>query len=335
MNCPGHVQIFKPVSMSYRRSAPCAIAEFGAVHRYEPSGALHGLMRVRGFTHDDAHIFCTRGASEECLQDQRPDPVVYADFGFEEIVVSSRPAREARRRRTRLGHARWPRVLERSARSAGRSRPGSTGRGAFYGPEVRVRAADASAATGRRHHQVDFNLPSGFGAFYIAPDGREATPVMLHRAMLGSWSASSASSIENYAGHFPLARAAAGRGLHDHLRRGRLRRRGRRGGAPGGLRVETDLRNEKITYKVREHSLSKVPALLVVGRKEAAERTVSIRRLGSPEQRSMSLEAALRALARRGGAARPAPGHRSGDRGIEPEPDLTLDGRHVVERTVA
>ena len=300
MNCPGHVQIFKHGLKSYR-DLPLRLAEFGAVHRYEPSGALHGLMRVRGFTQDDAHIFCTeKQMADECLKINDLILSTYADFGFSEIVVklSTRPEK-------RVGSdAVWDhaeevmmRVLDEiGARSGGRIKTGILpGEGAFYGPKFEYTLRDA---IGREWQcgttQVDFNLPERFGAFYVDSDGAKKTPVMIHRAICGSMERFLGILIENFAGHFPLWLAplqvvvatitseadAYAESVVERLR-------------AAGLRVEIDLRNEKINYKVREHSLAKVPVILVCGRREAEEGTVNIRRLGSRDQTSAPLEATL------------------------------------------
>jgi threonyl-tRNA synthetase len=304
MNCPGHIQIFKHGLKSYR-DLPLRMAEFGVVHRYEPSGALHGLLRVRAFTQDDAHVFCTEAQmAEECLKINELILSTYADFGFEEVVVklSTRPEK-------RVGsdeawdeaEAIMTRVLsEIEARSGGRIKTGiNPGEGAFYGPKFEYTLRDA---IGREWQcgttQVDFNLPSRFGAYYIGPDSEKKTPVMIHRAIFGSLERFTGILIEHFAGHLPLwlsplqivictitqdaddyayEVAAAARKL--------------------GLVVEVDARNEKITYKVREHSLAKVPVLLVAGKKEAAERTISMRRLGSQAQTQLSLDEALKRLA--------------------------------------
>ncbi|WP_029559044.1 threonine--tRNA ligase [Xanthobacter sp. 91] len=303
MNCPGHVQIFKHGLKSYR-DLPMRLAEFGAVHRYEPSGALHGLMRVRGFTQDDAHIFCTEEQmAAECLKINDLILSTYADFGFEEIVVklSTRPEK-------RVGSdAVWDhaeevmtRVLaEIEAQSGGRIKTGILpGEGAFYGPKFEYTLKDA---IGREWQcgttQVDFNLPERFGAFYVDADGQKKTPVMIHRAICGSMERFTGILIEHFAGHFPLWLAPTqvvvatitsdaddyAAEVVDALK-------------AAGLRVELDLRNEKINLKVREHSLAKVPVLLVAGKKEAAERTLSIRRLGSNAQTSGSLDEVIAAL---------------------------------------
>ncbi len=303
MNCPGHVQIFKHGLKSYR-DLPMRLAEFGAVHRYEPSGALHGLMRVRGFTQDDAHIFCTEEQmAAECLKINDLILSTYADFGFEEIVVklSTRPEK-------RVGSdAVWDhaedvmtRVLETiEKQSGGRIKTGILpGEGAFYGPKFEYTLRDA---IGREWQcgttQVDFNLPERFGAFYVDADGTKKTPVMIHRAICGSMERFTGILIEHHAGHFPLwlapvqAVVATITSEGDDYAQEIVAAAKKR-----GLRVELDLRNEKINYKVREHSLAKVPALIVVGRKEAAERTVSIRRLGSPNQTTLTLDEALASL---------------------------------------
>ena len=303
MNCPGHVQIFKHGLKSYR-DLPLRLAEFGAVHRYEPSGALHGLMRVRGFTQDDAHIFCTEEQmAAECLKINDLILSTYADFGFEEIVVklSTRPEK-------RVGSgAVWDhaeevmtRVLaEIEAQSGGRIKTGILpGEGAFYGPKFEYTLKDA---IGREWQcgttQVDFNLPERFGAFYVDADGQKKTPVMIHRAICGSMERFTGILIEHFAGHFPLWLAptqvvvATITSDADDYAAEVVREL-----KAAGLRAELDIRNEKINLKVREHSLAKVPVLLVAGKKEAAERTLSIRRLGSNAQTSGALDEVVAAL---------------------------------------
>jgi threonyl-tRNA synthetase len=339
MNCPGHVQIFKHGLKSYR-DLPVRLAEFGAVHRYEASGALHGLMRVRAFTQDDAHIFCTEDQLEaECLKINDLMLSVYRDFGFEEVVVKL-----ATRPEKRVGtDAMWDhaedilrRVLDRmAAESGGRIKTGvNEGEGTFYGPKFEYTLKDA---IGRDWQcgttQVDFNLPERFGAFYIAPDGEKKQPVMVHRAICGSLERFLGILIESHAGHFPLWLApvqvvvATITSEGDDYAMEVVRTL-----ENAGLRVEPDLRNEKINYKVREHSLVKVPVLLVVGRKEAADRTVSIRRLGSPDQKSMTLDAAMQMLV----AEAVTPDRKRAAKALsEPTGHVTLDGHHVVERTVA
>ncbi|HZD89321.1 MAG TPA: threonine--tRNA ligase [Pseudolabrys sp.] len=305
MNCPGHVQIFKHGLKSYR-DLPLRLAEFGIVHRYEPSGALHGLLRVRAFTQDDAHVFCTEEQmADECLKINDLILSTYDDFGFTgdlTVKLSTRPEK-------RVGSDEaWDHaenimmdVLKQiEARGGNRIKTAiNPGEGAFYGPKFEYVLRDA---IGRDWQcgttQVDFNLPERFDAFYIAPDGSKKPPVMIHRAICGSMERFLGVVLEHYAGHLPLWLApkqaivctitsdgddyaaevtAAARKLN--------------------LRVDADLRNEKINYKVREHSLAKVPVLLVVGKKEAAERTVSIRRLGKEGQQVVPLDEALKALA--------------------------------------
>jgi len=304
MNCPGHVQIFKHGLRSYRE-LPIRMGEFGIVHRYEPSGALHGMMRVRAFTQDDAHIFCTdEQFMSETLALNEQILGMYSDFGFDNIVLklSTRPEK-------RVGSdALWDRAEQvmGDALEAIKSQYGNRvttevnpGEGAFYGPKFEYVLRDA---IGRDWQcgtiQVDFNLPERFGAFYIGADGEKHHPVMIHRAIFGSLERFTGILIEHFAGHFPLwlapvqavvttitseadgyaAEVAAA--LRD-----------------AGLRIELDLRNEKINYKVREHSLTKVPALVVVGKREAEERGVSVRRLGSQGQTAMTLADCVTALA--------------------------------------
>jgi threonyl-tRNA synthetase len=304
MNCPGHIQIFKHGLKSYR-DLPLRMAEFGVVHRYEPSGALHGLLRVRAFTQDDAHVFCTEEQmAAECLKINDLILSTYADFGFDNIVVklSTRPEK-------RVGtDAAWDhaeeimqRVLKQiEAQSGGKIKTGiNPGEGAFYGPKFEYVLRDA---IGRDWQcgttQVDFNLPERFGAFYIDQNSQKTAPAMIHRAICGSMERFLGIVVEHYAGHFPLwlaplqAVVATITSDGDDYAREVIAAAQR-----AGLRVEGDLRNEKINYKVREHSLAKVPVLLVVGKKEAAERLVSIRRLGSEGQQVVPLDAALTALA--------------------------------------
>jgi threonyl-tRNA synthetase len=303
MNCPGHVQIFKHGLRSYRE-LPLRLAEFGSVHRYEPSGALHGLMRVRGFTQDDAHIFCTEDQmADECLKINDLILSTYKDFGFEDFVVklSTRPEK-------RVGSDEaWDRaeaimteVLQQIAdQSGGKIKTAiNPGEGAFYGPKFEYVLRDA---IGRDWQcgttQVDFNLPERFGAFYIGADGEKKVPVMIHRAICGSMERFLGILIEHYAGHFPLwlapvqiVVATITSDADDYAVRVRdeLRR--------AGLRAEMDVRNEKINYKVREHSVLKVPVILVVGKREMEEGGVNLRRLGSQSQTPMKLDAAVAAL---------------------------------------
>ncbi len=303
MNCPGHVQIFKHGLKSYR-DLPLRLAEFGVVHRYEPSGAMHGLMRVRGFTQDDAHVFCTEDQlADECLKINDLILSTYSDFGFGEIVVklSTRPEK-------RVGtDAMWDhaeRVMatvlrEIESQSGGRIKTAiNPGEGAFYGPKFEYVLRDA---IGRDWQcgttQVDFNLPERFGAFYIDADGSKKAPVMVHRAICGSMERFIGILIEHFAGNFPLWLAPTQALVTTITSEGddyatKVLEAVRR----AGLRAEIDLRNEKINYKVREHSLAKIPALLVVGKKEAESHTVSIRRLGSDGQQVLPLADAIAAL---------------------------------------
>ena len=272
------------------------------MHRYEPSGALHGLLRVRAFTQDDAHVFCTEEQmADECLKINDLILSTYADFGFErDRGEAFDPAGEARRHRRDVGPGRGDHddgARARSQqRSGGRIKTGiNPGEGAFYGPKFEYVLRDA---IGRDWQcgttQVDFNLPERFEAFYIAADGSKKTPVMIHRAICGSMERFLGVLLEHYAGHLPLwlapmqAVVATITSDADDYAREAIAAAQRL-----GLRAEADLRNEKINYKVREHSLAKVPVLLVVGKKEAAERTVSIRRLGKEDQQVMPLDAAL------------------------------------------
>lgn len=303
MNCPGHVQIFKHGLKSYR-DLPLRLAEFGVVHRYEPSGAMHGLMRVRGFTQDDAHVFCTeQQLAEECLKINDLILSTYSDFGFGDIVVklSTRPEK-------RVGtdemwdHA--ERVMATvlsviESQSGGRIKTEiSPGEGAFYGPKFEYVLRDA---IGRDWQcgttQVDFNLPERFGAFYIDADGSKKAPVMVHRAICGSMERFIGILIEHFAGNFPLWLSPTQVVVTTITSEGDEYAKVVAAAArKAGLRVEIDLRNEKINYKVREHSLAKIPALLVVGKKEAETHSVSVRRLGSDGQKVMSTEEAIAAL---------------------------------------
>ncbi|ESR22433.1 threonine--tRNA ligase [Lutibaculum baratangense] len=297
MNCPGHVQIFRHGLKSYRE-LPLKIGEFGKVHRYEPSGALHGLMRVRHFTQDDAHLFCTpEQITEQCLEVNALLLSIYRDFGFDEVRIkfSDRPEK-------RVGTDEvWDRAEEalmNACRAAGIEPELNPGEGAFYGPKLEYVLRDA---IGRDWQcgtlQVDFNLPGRLGAFYIGADGEKHVPVMLHRAIFGSLERFTGILIENFAGHLPLWLAPVqvvaatitsdADGYAGEVQAALT---------AAGLRAGIDLRNEKINYKVREHSLAKVPALFVCGKREAEERTVSIRRLGSKDQVLMPLDEAIARL---------------------------------------
>jgi threonyl-tRNA synthetase len=298
MNCPGHVQIFKNGLKSYR-DLPLKFAEFGKVHRFEPSGALHGIMRVRHFTQDDAHIFCTEDQlKDECLKLNGMILSIYEAFGFDKVHIKL-----ATRPEKRVGaDAVWDRAeaaLMDAMKAAGVAYTLNEGEGAFYGPKLEYTLRDA---IGRDWQcgtvQVDLNMPERLGAFYIGADGEKHVPVMIHRAVFGSLERFTGILIENYAGHLPLwlapvqavvATVVSDADDYAHEVAAELRR--------AGLRAETDLRNEKINYKVREHSVAKVPVLLVVGKREAEERTVSIRRLGSQAQSSATLSEAVAGLA--------------------------------------
>jgi threonyl-tRNA synthetase len=294
MNCPAHVQIFRQGITSYR-DLPLRMAEFGSCHRNEPSGALHGIMRVRAFTQDDAHIFCTPDQiTAESVKFCRLLLSVYRDLGFDQVFVkfSDRPERRAGSDEV------WDRAeaaLKEAVEAAGLEYELNPGEGAFYGPKLEFTLRDA---IGRDWQcgtlQVDFVLPERLDAEYVGEDGQRHRPVMLHRAILGSMERFIGVLIEHYAGRFPLWLAPVqavvatitneADGYAEEVCRA-LR--------AAGVRAETDLRNEKINFKVREHSLAKVPLLLVVGKREAEERTVALRRLGGKEQEILALEAAL------------------------------------------
>jgi len=297
MNCPGHMLIYGQGTKSYR-DLPLKLAEFGKVHRYEPSGALHGLLRVRSFTQDDAHIYCTpEQLTEECLTVNDLVLSIYRDFGFDDVRIklSTRPE-------SRIGsNESWDRAegaLRTALESAGHVYTLFEGEGAFYGPKLEYVLRDA---IGRDWQcgtlQVDFNLPERFGSSYVAPSGEKLPPVMLHRALFGSLERFTGILIEHHAGHLPLWLApvqvvvATITGAADfwavdvaeNLRE-------------AGLRVEADLRNEKIGYKVREHALKKVPVQIALGTRETDEQTVTIRRHGASETQTMPLSEAGPAL---------------------------------------
>ena len=295
MNCPAHIQVFKQGITSYRE-LPLRLAEFGCCHRNEPHGALHGIMRVRQFTQDDAHIFCTH---EQIVEETKNFCAlldsVYRDLGFPDyqVKLATRPDQ-------RIGtDEEWDRAeadLETALKETGLKYEILPGEGAFYGPKLEFHLTDAIGRTWQcGTHQLDPQMPQRLGAVYIGEDGEKHHPLMFHRAILGTFERFIGILIEHYAGKFPLwlapvqavvativsdADAYAG-GVAAKL-------------AAAGIRVETDLRNEKINYKVREHSLAKVPLLLVVGKREAEEGTVAIRRLGSDEhQKMMSVDEAV------------------------------------------
>jgi threonyl-tRNA synthetase len=297
MNCPGHIQIFDQGQRSYRE-LPLRMAEFGACHRYEPSGALHGLLRVRAFTQDDAHIFCREDqVEEEVARFIQLTRVIHGDFGLEakQINLGTRPTPRAG------DDAFWDKTeaqLLNAARKAGVEPVIAEGDGAFYAPKLDFIVKDA---IGREWTcgtiQNDYVLPDRLGAEYVAEDGSRQRPVMLHRAILGSFERFLGIIIENYGGAFPLwlspvqAVVATITSDADEYARKVAERL-----SVTGLRVETDLRNEKINYKVREHSVAKAPVIAVVGRREAEEGKVALRRLGSQAQQIVTLEEAVALL---------------------------------------
>ncbi|MCX5620073.1 threonine--tRNA ligase [Bombella pollinis] len=297
MNCPCHVQIFRHGLRSYRE-LPLRMAEFGACHRYEPSGSLHGIMRVRGFTQDDAHIFCTDDQiAEETARFVTMLGEVYQDFGFESFRVKFSDRPEARAGSDEV----WDRAegaLKRACEMVGVEYELNPGEGAFYGPKLEFVLTDA---IGRDWQcgtlQVDYVLPERLDASYIGEDSARHRPVMLHRAILGSFERFLGILIEQYAGKFPLwlaptqvVVASIVTDAADYAQEitARLQK--------AGLHAEADIRNEKINAKVREHSLARVPVILVVGRREAEEGTVSLRRLGEQAQKVLPFEEILPAL---------------------------------------
>jgi threonyl-tRNA synthetase len=294
MNCPGHVQIFKNGLKSYRE-LPIKYAEFGKVHRYEPSGALHGLMRVRHFTQDDGHIFLTEEQiKEECVKVHELILSIYRDFGFDNIVVkfSDRPEK-------RVGDdSIWDKAekaLIDAVETTNQKYELNPGEGAFYGPKLEYVLRDA---IGRDWQcgtlQVDFNLPGRLGSFYIGSDGEKHVPVMLHRAIFGSLERFTGILIEHYAGRLPLWISPTqivivtissqaddyAKEVLEYCQK-------------NNLRAEVDLRNEKISYKIREHVSVKIPLLFVIGQKETEDKTVTIRELGNTEQKTLSLTDAV------------------------------------------
>ncbi|MBV7410284.1 threonine--tRNA ligase [Maritimibacter sp. DP1N21-5] len=291
MNCPCHVQVFNSGLKSYR-DLPLRMAEFGSCNRYEPSGALHGIMRVRGFTQDDAHIFCMESQIEsETAKFIEFLAAIYSDLGFNDwtIKLSTRPEK-------RIGSDEsWDRVeaaLGNACKAAGYEFEVQEGEGAFYGPKLEFTLTDA---IGREWQcgtlQVDPNLPERLDAVYIGEDGAKHRPVMLHRAVLGSFERFIGILIEEHAGRLPFWLAPrqvvvasivsdADGYVHDVVRRLRA----------AGVRAEADTRNEKINYKVREHSVGKVPVILAVGMKEVDERTVTLRRLGEKDTKVVGLD---------------------------------------------
>ena len=299
MNCPGAVEIFKQGLKSYR-DLPFLLSEFGKVHRYEPSGALHGLMRVRAFTQDDAHIFCTE---DQITQESKTvcDLIlsIYKDFGFDNVRIkfSDRPEK-------RVGDdAIWDKAeaaLMQAMEATGLEYTLNPGEGAFYGPKLEFVLRDA---IGRDWQcgtlQVDLNLPGRLGATYIGEDGNKKIPVMLHRALFGSLERFTGILIEHYAGHLPfwlsplqavVATITSDTDEYAYEVQKAL--------VSKGIRAEIDTRNEKIGYKIRKHSNSKVPAIIAVGKKEAEDKTVSVRRIGSSETKTFKLEDIVTSLSK-------------------------------------
>jgi threonyl-tRNA synthetase len=294
MNCPCHVQIFNQGLKSYR-DLPLRLAEFGSCHRYESSGSMHGLMRVRGFVQDDAHIFCTEDQIEkECADFIALLSSVYKDLGFEkfDIKLSTRPD-------VRVGSDEVWDKAENALRAAiemlGLPYEVNEGDGAFYGPKLDFKLTDA---IGREWQcgtfQADFNLPNRLDAEFVGEDGAKHRPVMLHRAILGSFERFIGILLENYAGKLPFwlaPRQVVVAGIvsdaDDYVREVTAAL------VKAGVRAESDLRNEKINYKVREHSVGKVPVILAIGMKEVEERTVSVRRLGDTKTVTMTLDQAI------------------------------------------
>ena len=291
MNCPGCVQVYKQGLKSYR-DLPLRVAEFGKVHRYEPSGALHGLMRVRAFTQDDAHIFCT----EDQITDESKivcDLIlsIYKDFGFEDVSIkfSDRPE-------NRVGSDKiWDKsekALRTAMEATGLDYSVNPGEGAFYGPKLEFVLRDA---IGREWQcgtlQVDLNMPERLGGTFIAEDGKKYNPVMLHRALFGSLERFTGILLEHYAGNLPLwlspvqaVVAPITSEIDDYAVEIQETLKS------SGFRVEMDLRNEKISYKIRENSLQKIPFLLIVGKKEMEEKSVTLRTFGSKDQEKIKLD---------------------------------------------
>ncbi len=297
MNCPGHVQVFKQGITSYR-DLPVRLAEFGKCHRYEPSGALHGMMRVRAFTQDDAHIFVTpEQITDESIAVCRQLLDIYTAFGFENVSIKF-----ADRPPVRVGDDDvWDQAeaaLKQALDATGLEYTHNPGEGAFYGPKLEFVLRDA---IGRDWQcgtlQVDLNMPGRLGATHVAEDGNKHQPVMLHRAIFGSLERFIGILIEHHAGHLPLWLAPVQVKVltitsdADHFAADvvQLLRQ-------HGMRAEADLRNEKISYKVREHSVQKVPVLLAIGQREVDDRTVAMRRLGSRRQQVLALDDAVREL---------------------------------------
>ncbi len=299
MNCPGHVQIFKQGITSYR-DLPVRLAEFGKCHRYEPSGALHGMMRVRAFTQDDAHIFCTaEQITDESIAVCSLILGIYKAYGFDDVRIKFADRPEARVGEDEV----WDQAeaaLLKALEAAGLEYTHNPGEGAFYGPKLEFVLRDA---IGRDWQcgtlQVDLNMPGRLGATYVGEDGNKHTPVMLHRAIFGSLERFIGILIEHHAGNLPLWLAPVQvrvltitSDANDYAEEVAATLQA------AGLRAETDLRNEKISYKVREHSVEKIPVLLAVGQREVDDRNVAVRRLGSKKQTVLGLDEAVAELTR-------------------------------------
>jgi threonyl-tRNA synthetase len=297
MNCPGHVQIFKQGIKSYR-DLPYRLAEFGKVHRYEPSGALHGMLRVRAFTQDDAHIFCTpEQITEETIAVCNLILGIYRDFGFDDVLIkfADRPS-------IRVGNDKiWDQAegaLKTALDESGLDYIYNPGEGAFYGPKLEFVLRDAIGRDWQcGTHQVDINLPKRLDATYIGEDGQKHTPVLLHRAMFGSLERFIGILLEHHAGNLPLWLApiqakvlTITSDIDDYALDVVTKLR------DAGINAEADLRNEKISYKVREHSVAKVPVLMTVGQREVNKEAVVLRRLGSKKQVMVSIVDAIAEL---------------------------------------
>ena len=297
MNCPGHVQIFNQGIKSYR-DLPYRLAEFGKCHRYEPSGALHGMLRVRAFTQDDAHIFCTpEQITDETIAVCDLILGIYRDFGFDDVLIkfADRPS-------NRVGDDEvWDQAeaaLKQALETSGLEYTYNPGEGAFYGPKLEFVLRDAIGRDWQcGTHQVDLNMPARLGATYIGEDGQKHTPVMLHRAIFGSLERFIGILLEHHAGNLPLwlaptqAKVLTITSDSDEYALdvvAKLR--------DAGITADADLRNEKISYKVREHSVAKVPVLLAVGQREVDEQTVAMRRLGSKKQKVVPVVEAVAEL---------------------------------------
>jgi len=300
MNCPGCVQIFNQGLKSYR-DLPLKFSEFGKVHRYEPSGALHGLLRVRAFTQDDAHIFCTEEQiTKECLVVTSLILEIYKDLGFEKVLLKYSDRPEIRVGDDKIWDKSEAALLEAIKKSKLKYEI-NKGEGAFYGPKIEFVLRDA---IGRDWQcgtlQVDLNLPSRLGATYVASDGTKKIPVMLHRALFGSLERFIGILIEHYAGKLPLWLAPLkavvlpiasefdnyAKNIFEQMMK-------------AGINTEVDLKNQKINYKIREHSLAKVPILLICGEKEVKNNSITIRRLGSEKQETLKLDEAIKNISKK------------------------------------